>query len=245
MQELAMTTINHVRVTSIDGARLTCHVDHVYATHWKTILVSSRTLALFFLRESLTPYNWRRVPALESGEITQEQAAEFARSAPLQLELGERDITDESWNRANVGRFISCAGMVDHQHCDEMWADVFDERWDDDPTLWDTKPRPQATFLITVTDPRWLVHLTPGMEWASTAYDQDDKIAFDPAWRTSDVLALSRGIEQDLAFDRMPILADALQDAGCDCDDLLNHLRDTNATHVRGCWALDLVLGKS
>ena len=45
-------------------------------------------------------------------------------------------------------------------------------------------------------------------------------------------------------FSAMPILADALQDAGCDNDDILNHLRDATATHVRGCWALDLVLGK-
>ena len=45
-------------------------------------------------------------------------------------------------------------------------------------------------------------------------------------------------------FSAMPILADALQDAGCDSDDILNHLRDPHATHARGCWALDLVLGK-
>jgi hypothetical protein len=69
--------------------------------------------------------------------------------------------------------------------------------------------------------------------------------AFDPEWRTSDVLALARGIYEERAFDRMPILADALQDAGCDSDDILNHLRDANALHFRGCWALDLVLGKS
>ena len=69
-------------------------------------------------------------------------------------------------------------------------------------------------------------------------------ITFDPAWRTSDVMLLGNGIYAERAFDRMPILADALQDAGCDSDDLLNHLRDANATHVRGCWALDLVLGK-
>jgi hypothetical protein len=78
-------------------------------------------------------------------------------------------------------------------------------------------------------------------------------VVFDPAWRTSDVLLLARGIYEEKAFDRMPILADALQDAGCDCDDnplpprggnLLTHLRDRNATHVRGCWALDLVLSK-
>ena len=69
-------------------------------------------------------------------------------------------------------------------------------------------------------------------------------VAFDAAWRTSDVVLLANGIYEEKAFDRMPILADALQDAGCDSDALLSHLRDTSATHVRGCWALDLVLGK-
>jgi hypothetical protein len=69
-------------------------------------------------------------------------------------------------------------------------------------------------------------------------------ITFNPAWRTTDVLLLARGIYEERAFDRMPILADALQDAGCGSDDILNHLRDPHATHVRGCWALDLVLDK-
>jgi hypothetical protein len=57
-------------------------------------------------------------------------------------------------------------------------------------------------------------------------------------------MALAKGIEASQDFSGMPVLADALQEAGCDCDDLLSHLRDTSATHVRGCWALDLVLGK-
>jgi len=69
-------------------------------------------------------------------------------------------------------------------------------------------------------------------------------VSVDPLWRTSTVMQLATGIYNDRAFDRMPILADALQDAGCDSDDILNHLRDANATHVRGCWALDLILGK-
>jgi hypothetical protein len=66
----------------------------------------------------------------------------------------------------------------------------------------------------------------------------------NPSWRTSDVLLLAGGIYDDRAFDRMPILADALQDAGCDNEEL-NHCRDTKQSHVRGCWAVDLVLGKS
>jgi hypothetical protein len=69
-------------------------------------------------------------------------------------------------------------------------------------------------------------------------------VAINPAWLTSDVVLLARGIYEERAFDRLPILADALQDAGCDSDDILDHLRDANATHVRGCWALDLVLGR-
>jgi hypothetical protein len=42
---------------------------------------------------------------------------------------------------------------------------------------------------------------------------------------------------------RLALLADALEDAGCDHDDLLSHLRSPGP-HVRGCWALNLVLGK-
>jgi len=69
-------------------------------------------------------------------------------------------------------------------------------------------------------------------------------VSFDPAWWTSTALALAKGIYDDRAFDRLPILADALQEAGCDSDGILNHLRDATAPHVSGCWALDLVLGK-
>jgi hypothetical protein len=63
----------------------------------------------------------------------------------------------------------------------------------------------------------------------------------DPA-RMLDAL---RGKASDRAFDRMPILADALQDAGCDNEDVLSHGRAEKATHVRGCWVVDLILGKT
>jgi hypothetical protein len=68
-------------------------------------------------------------------------------------------------------------------------------------------------------------------------------VAVDPSWLTSTVVALARGIYEGRAFDRMPILADALQDAGCDNEDILTHCRGPGP-HVRGCWVVDLVLNK-
>jgi hypothetical protein len=68
-------------------------------------------------------------------------------------------------------------------------------------------------------------------------------ITFNSSWRTSTAVALAESIYTDRAFDRLPILADALEDAGCDAAELLAHFRGPEL-HVRGCWALDLVLGK-
>jgi hypothetical protein len=73
---------------------------------------------------------------------------------------------------------------------------------------------------------------------------------FEPAWRTTTALQLAQGIYEDRAFDRMPILADALLDADCDEEAVLRHLRGTElyakepVLHVRGCWAVELILGR-
>jgi hypothetical protein len=62
-------------------------------------------------------------------------------------------------------------------------------------------------------------------------------------WQSLTVRALAVGIETEGAYDRMPILADALEDAGCDNFEVLNHCRGPGP-HVSGCWALDLVRGR-
>ena len=73
---------------------------------------------------------------------------------------------------------------------------------------------------------------------------------FEPAWRTSTVVELARGIFEDRAFDRLPILADALLDADCDEELVLRHCRGTEKDvkdqpkHVRGCWVIELILGR-
>jgi hypothetical protein len=69
-------------------------------------------------------------------------------------------------------------------------------------------------------------------------------ITLDSTWLTSTVVAIATQMYESRDFGAMPILADALQDAGCDSDDVLNHCRGAAATHVRGCWVVDLVLGK-
>jgi hypothetical protein len=68
-------------------------------------------------------------------------------------------------------------------------------------------------------------------------------VAFDARWRTADVLGIARGIYEDRAFDRLPLLADALMDAGCDQEGILAHCR-SEEPHVRGCWVVDLSLCK-
>jgi hypothetical protein len=74
-------------------------------------------------------------------------------------------------------------------------------------------------------------------------------ITLDPRWLTSTVVDLARSIYESFPWQAggymaLPILADALMDAGCDSEELLGHLRSA-VPHVRGCWAVDLILGKS
>jgi hypothetical protein len=69
-------------------------------------------------------------------------------------------------------------------------------------------------------------------------------VTFSPSWRTDTALSLARQMYESRDFGAMPILADALQDAGCGNEGILNHCRDEKATHVRGCWVVDLVLDR-
>lgn len=70
-------------------------------------------------------------------------------------------------------------------------------------------------------------------------------VTFDPSWRTSSAISLAQSMYDTRDFAAMPILADALEEAGCDHPDVLTHCRDGKQVHVRGCWVVDHVLGKS
>jgi hypothetical protein len=63
-------------------------------------------------------------------------------------------------------------------------------------------------------------------------------------WFTTTVSTLAAQIYASHEFSALPILADALQDAGCDDEQILTHCRGSKP-HARGCWVLDAILGRS
>ncbi len=103
---------------------------------------------------------------------------------------------------------------------------------------------------------RAVVRLRPGHGWeqAEVAALYRDVVGnpFRPvviapavlAWNEGTVRRLAQAIYDERAFDRLPLLADALEEAGCDDADVLAHCRGPRP-HVRGCWVVDLLLGKT
>jgi hypothetical protein len=69
-------------------------------------------------------------------------------------------------------------------------------------------------------------------------------ITFNPEWRTDTATSIAKSMYDSRDFTAMPILADSLQDAGCDSEYILKHCRDASGIHVRGCWVVDLIVGK-
>jgi hypothetical protein len=63
-------------------------------------------------------------------------------------------------------------------------------------------------------------------------------------WDDGAVLKLAQAIYEGRTFERMPELADALERAGCREPEVLAHCRQQGQAHVKGCWVLDLLLGK-
>jgi hypothetical protein len=66
-------------------------------------------------------------------------------------------------------------------------------------------------------------------------------VPVDPSWLTPAVVGLAQDIYDGRAVDRLPILADALEEPGCTDAQVLGHCRQPG-THARGCWPVDLLL---
>jgi hypothetical protein len=102
---------------------------------------------------------------------------------------------------------------------------------DDLSTVWNT-PKECITFLES-----WF------REALNALVSVREDTLINPSWRSSTVVALARSIRKERAFDRLPILGDALEDAGCTDQEILAHCRIAES-HIRGCWAVDLLLAK-
>jgi hypothetical protein len=105
-------------------------------------------------------------------------------------------------------------------------------------------------------------HLPTAVSWAVAAQGEEARaradllrdlvnpfqaVAVDPAWLTRNggaVRQVAEGMYEASDLGQMPVLADALQEAGCDNVALLNHCRGPGP-HARGCWLVDLLLGKA
>ena len=77
--------------------------------------------------------------------------------------------------------------------------------------------------------------------WEHTRVKLRVALPADPAWLTRDVVALARGIRVDRAFDRLPILADALEEAGCSDETVLRHCRGAGTD---ASWLIPLLTGE-
>ena len=83
----------------------------------------------------------------------------------------------------------------------------------------------------------------PAMVYRELASNPFIELAWDPRWLTSTVRGLAAHIYEGRDFAAMPILGDALQDAGCNDEQVLTHCRATKP-HARGCWVVDAILGR-
>jgi hypothetical protein len=121
---------------------------------------------------------------------------------------------------------------------------------------WACTPTPWGSPESTANDARVLLSFRIGLNAAKMEEQAQCRMLRDivgqvgaagpgiwPSGVGSRVRSVAEAIYEQRAFDGMPILADALEDAGCSDEALLSHLRGSGP-HVRGCWALDLVLGK-
>ena len=92
------------------------------------------------------------------------------------------------------------------------------------------------------------VNATPDFHFSKACHGGPLRpVTFAPEWRTDTAVVLARQMAESRDYGAMPILADALQDAGCDNEDVLNHCRDPHQVHdieCWGCWVVDAVLGR-
>jgi hypothetical protein len=190
-----------------------------------------------------------RLRLVESGPMTEGQWL-VSRQPSLMLEFILPDV-----GRHKLTQFgAACGRRFARDRSASTWSSVSGEAgeglWDLSAWL-DSSPASPATLAMTrgraldivrILEPAW------GGDLLRELFGNPFRpLGVDPVWFRAAggaVPRLAQAIDAEEAFDRLPILADALEEAGCDDADVLAHCR-TPGEHVRGCWVVDLLLGRS
>lgn len=206
--------------------------------HWVRGKVSDRKLRLFAVAccrsadlERIDTAAGRAVEAAErfaDDRVTESRLAEVHREYQPHRSRDASDLWQFSRGSELAAREVSQP---------DAWAAAWDVAWsarvvarDGSPGRhWDDERRTQAVLLREIL----------GNPFRPSSVD--------PAmlmWNGGTVPNLARTIYDDRSFDRLPVLADALEDAGRTDAELVAHVRG-RGPHVRGCWGLDLLTGRT
>jgi hypothetical protein len=195
----------------------------------------------FRAREALarrTALAWRGLGKVERSRRAQEQAILLARAEAsaavchlLRLRDGVRGlcrIADTVARRARQA-IVRAAHerRAEELALQEKWFAVRALAWRDEPEVNSRENGVQVALLRDVAG-------TPPLAL----------VAFDPTRRSADVVGLATAVVECRHFAALPVLADALEQAGCREAAILAHLR-SDGPHTTGCWAVDAVLGRS
>jgi hypothetical protein len=178
------------------------------------------------------------------------------------VEIAERLAEGPVSEEERLAAYVAAGEAYDVADLPEAWAGYCAHRaverasdydqptsWDDDDAAWVAQTAAQPAAWI---DRQWDSALLTAERLVIAGLIRDifgnpfRPITVDPSWLTwhdGTIRKLAQGIYDDPAFDHLSILADALEEAGCDNADILAHCRQPGP-HVRGCWIVDLLLGK-
>lgn len=167
-----------------------------------------------------TPPHWyiddfRRNDPMSAATVAAEVAiAELSGKSPGVIEAAQIDYTKSHRKRTGKARQKKAERKAGN---DKRWAD--------------------HQLMITRTQKRFCD------EFRDVAGNPFRPVALRPEWLTPTVTDLARSIDIGGRYDVLPVLADAVEEAGRDSAELLSHCRGPGP-HVRGCWAIDLLLGR-
>jgi hypothetical protein len=141
---------------------------------------------------------------------------------------------DAAWDRALQNAWVQVGyDPLDGDDWDEVRTSdaVWEMGWDSFTNFpgWMSERKKQAELVRDVFGPHTKRPVVIDRAWL--------------AWNNATVVKLAQAIYSERGFNRLPILADALEEAGCDNDAILSHCRK-GGEHAPGCWVVDAVLGK-